>query len=319
MSHRVLVSDKLADEGVAILRQAENIEVDVKTGLSAEAVAEIIGDYDALIVRSATKVTPDFLKQAGKLKLVVRAGIGVDNIDVNACTERRIQVENTPFGNVVTTAEHALALLFSLARKIPQADASMKAGKWEKKRFMGRELTGKTLGVIGTGNIGKVVCKKAKALGMEVVAHDPFLTEEMATELGIESVSLAALFAQADAISVHTPLNDATRGLLGADNFARVKKGVLIVCAARGGIVDEADLITALDSGVVGGAALDVLVEEPPPADHPLLARDDVILTPHLGASTHEAQINVALDAAKQVVAFLQERAVHNPVNRPLD
>lgn len=315
MATRILVSDKLDKKGVDLLQSTDGIDVDVKTGLSPEDQAGLIGEYDGLIVRSATKLKGPVLEAAAKLKLVIRAGIGVDNIDIPACTERGIVVENTPHGNANSAAEHAVALLMSAARKIPQATASMNAGKWEKSKFMGVELQGKTLGVIGTGNIGGKVCKKAMGLGMKVVAFDPFLTDERAKDLGVEKVDLDGLWPVADCITLHVPLNDDTRGIVGPDSLGKMKKGVIIVNASRGGTVDEAALCSALDEGQVGAAALDVFEEEPLPSGSPLIGRNDVVLTPHLGASTHDAQVNVAVDAAEQMIAFFNGGEKRNALN----
>ena len=315
MTVKVWVADKLSQEAVDKINAMNGFEAVVNVGLSPEAQAEIIGDFDAMIVRSATKLNATLAAKADKLKVVVRAGIGVDNIDIPACTEKGITVENTPFGNTVTTAEHAIALMFSLARHVPQATASMKEGKWEKKKFEGTQIEGKTLGVIGTGNIGSIVCRKAVALGMNVLASDPFLTAEKAAELGVVKVELDKLFSHAKIITIHTPLIDATKNLLNADAFGKMQPGTLLVCAARGGIVNEDDLAAALENGTVAGAALDVFSVEPPNPDHPLFRSDKVILTPHLGASTKQAQINVGLDAAEQIQAFFDRDEKINALN----
>jgi D-3-phosphoglycerate dehydrogenase / 2-oxoglutarate reductase len=304
---RVLISDKLDKKGVALLRQADGIEVDDKPGLKPEEQQEIIGAYDGLIVRSATKVNAALLARATNLKLVIRAGIGVDNIDVPLCKERGVIVENTPRGNVVSAAEHAIALLLSMARQIPQASAVTKRGVWEKTRFMGQEITGKTLGIIGTGNIGAVVVDRAIGLRMKVIGFDPVLTADKAAAMGIELVSLDELFARADFITLHTPLLPSTRNIIDDAAFAKMKDGVLLVNAARGGLVDEDALLRAVESGKVAGAALDVFVCEPIPVGHPLLSREEIILTPHLGASTREAQVHVAVDAAEQMIAFFRD------------
>ncbi len=315
MSFRVLVSDKLDAQGIAVLEAADGIEVDNKPGLSPEEQAGIIGDYQGLIVRLATKLKGPVLEAATNLKVVVRAGIGVDNIDIPGCTDKGILVENTPFGNAISAAEHAFALLLSLARHVPQASASTKAGKWEKSKFEGVELDGKTLGLIGAGNIGAIVARKAIGFGMSVVAFDPVLTEDRAKEIGVEKVDLDELLKRADAITLHVPLIDATKHLLNEHTLDKCKTGVLIVNASRGGTVDEAALGRALESGKVRGAALDVFETEPVPADHPLLGRDDVILTPHLGASTSDAQVRVAVQAAEQIVALVQEKKKINALN----
>lgn len=310
---KVLVSDKLSAAGLAKLR--ESCEVDEKVGLSEAELAAAISGYDALVVRSASKVTRKVIEAGRRLRVIGRAGIGVDNVDVEAATRRGIVVMNTPTGNAVTTAEHALALLFALARKIPQATASMRGGKWEKTRFQGRELHGKTLGVVGLGNIGRIVADRAQGLKMKVIGYDPVLTPERAAQIGVELVSLDALLARADAITVHTPLTPETQGLVNDATIEKLKKGVLLVNAARGGIYDEAALARGLDAGKIGGVALDVFVEEPVAADHPLLRYENVIVTPHLGASTQEAQERVALEIAEQVAAYLQHGVVTNAVN----
>jgi D-3-phosphoglycerate dehydrogenase len=315
---KVLVSDNLAEEGLEVFRQARGIELIEKPGLSPGDLLEIIDQVDGLAIRSMTKVTADVIAKATNLRVIGRAGIGVDNVDVNAATARGIAVLNTPEGNNITTAEHAIALLVSLARHIPQATASMKAGKWEKKKFSGMELYNRTLAVVGLGNIGRIVALRAKALGMKVVAYDPFTTPERARQLDIELVdNFDEVLGRADAITVHVPKTKDTLGLLNAAAFAKARKGLLVINAARGGIVDETDLLAALESGQVGGAALDVFVEEPPPADHPLLKHDNVICTPHLGASTEQAQINVSVAVAEQIRDFLLDDVVRNAINVP--
>jgi D-3-phosphoglycerate dehydrogenase len=313
----VLVTDSLAPEGLEILERAEGIEVVEAPGLDPGALLERIKSADALVIRSGTKVTSDVIAAADKLSVVGRAGIGVDNVDVPAATARGIVVMNTPGGNTVTTAEHAVALIISLARHIPQATASMKAGKWEKSRFLGMELYNRTLGVIGLGNIGRIVAQKAKGLGMKVVSYDPFLSEEAAAKAGVEPVGLDELLARSDVLTVHVPRTKDTTGLLDREAFAKCKRGVLVVNAARGGIVDEEALLEALNSGQVGGAGLDVFEQEPPPADHPLVAHERVICTPHLGASTEQAQVNVAIAVAEQVRDFLLQGVIDNAVNVP--
>lgn len=313
--HRVLIADKMSSRAAEILAASPAIEVDVRAGLTAGDLEAVIADYDALLVRSRTQVTAAVIEAGTRLKLVGRAGIGVDNIDIPAASRRGIIVENAPSGNSVTTAEHALCLLMSLARNIPQATASLKAGKWEKSKLSGHELFEKTLGVVGLGNIGRIVADRARGLGMKIVGYDPYIGREAAARLGIELATLDDLFARADFITVHTPLTDETRGLLGADAFAKVKPGVLVVNAARGGIVDEDALLAALESGKVGGAALDVFSSEPPPEGHPLIAHPAVICTPHLGASTGEAQDKVAAEIAEQVVAFFTRNEIINALN----
>ncbi len=312
---RVLISDKLSPRAAAIF-EARGVAVDSRPGLEAADLADIIGDYDGIAIRSATKVTADLLAKAGKLRVVGRAGIGVDNVDVPAATERGVVVMNTPFGNSITTAEHAVAMMMALARQLPAADRSTQAGKWEKSRFMGVELTGKTLGIIGCGNIGCNVAMRAHGLFMKVVAYDPFLSPERASELRVEKVDLDDLLSRADFITLHTPLSDQTRNIIDAAALARAKRGVRIVNCARGGLVDEAALLEALESGQVAGAALDVFLEEPA-RENPLFGRDDVIATPHLGASTSEAQENVAIQVAEQMSDYLLHGAVVNAVNMP--
>ncbi|MCC7071940.1 MAG: hypothetical protein IT383_11495 [Deltaproteobacteria bacterium] len=307
MSHHVLVSDKLDKKGLQLLAAAEGVVLDNKPGLKPEEQQQIIGQYQGLIVRSATKVNAALLEHAKHLRIVIRAGIGVDNIDVAACKAKGIVVENTPRGNVVSAAEHAIALMLSLARQVPEASATTKRGVWEKTKFMGTEITGKTLGIIGTGNIGAVVVDRAIGLKMKVIGFDPVLTPEKAKAMGIELVALNELFARADVITMHVPLLPSTKNILNDAAFAQMKAGVLIINAARGGLVDEDALLRAIEAGRVRGAALDVFATEPVPADHPLLRREEVVVTPHLGASTHEAQVNVAVEAAEQMIAFLRD------------
>ena len=312
---KVLISDKLDPLAVEIFKK-NGIEVDFKPGLSPEEQLEIIGDYDGLAVRSATKATAELIKAGTKLKVIGRAGIGVDNIDIPAATNAGIVVMNTPFGNSITTAEHAIAMMFALARQIPEANKSTHEGKWEKKRFMGVELHGKTLGVIGCGNIGGIVADRAVGLKMHVVAYDPFLTEERAVELGVEKVELDDLLAQADFITIHVPRNKKTAGLINKKRIAQMKDGVRIINCARGGIVVEADLKAALDSGKVAGAALDVFEVEPA-TDNALFGLENVVCTPHLGAATTEAQVNVAIQVAEQMSDYLKNGAVTNALNMP--
>lgn len=315
MSSRVLVSDPLSEQGLAILRQSSELSVDYKPGLNEEALAAAIPGAVALVVRSGSKVTARVIEAATSLKVIGRAGIGVDNVDVPAASKRGIVVMNTPTGNAVTTAEHAIALMMSLARMIPQASQTLKAGKWEKKKFEGRELAGKTLAVIGLGNIGRIVADRAKGLKMNVIGFDPVLSADRAAALGVEFLPLDAIWERADVITVHTPLTPSTKGLINDDVIPKLKKGVLLVNAARGGIYDEAALLRGLESGHIGGVALDVFVEEPPPADHPLLKHERVVVTPHLGASTKEAQDRVALEIAQQITAYLTTGAIQNAVN----
>lgn len=314
---RVLISDKLDDEGLRILEAAEGLDFDHKPGMSPEELETAIADYDGLIIRSGTTVTASVLERADKLKIIGRAGIGVDNIDVEAASKKGVIVENTPFGNSVTTAEHAISMMFAVSRKIPQATASMKEGKWEKNKFVGNEISGKTLGIIGAGNIGKLVIERALGLKMKVAAFDPFLTEEMAKKIGAEKVDLDQLFSKADYITIHTPVNDATRGLINQAAFKKMKQGVYLINCARGGIVVEKDLEWAIKEGIVKGAALDVFEKEPVDPEHPLLKMDEVICTPHLGASTGEAQLNVAIQVAEQMVDYLVNGGISNAVNFP--
>jgi D-3-phosphoglycerate dehydrogenase len=315
MAPRVLIADKLSSAAAQIFKD-RGIETDVKTGLERDALIKIIGDYEGIAVRSATKVTEKVIAAANGLKVIGRAGIGVDNIDVPAATSKGIIVMNTPFGNSITTAEHAIALLLALARQIPQADISTQAGKWEKNRFMGVELTAKTLGIIGCGNIGSIVADRALGLRMRVIAYDPFLSPERAKDIGVEKVELDDLLARADFISFHTPLTEKTKNILNAETLARTKKGVRIINCARGGLVDEKALRAALDSGQVAGAAFDVFLTEPA-TENPLFGHPNVVCTPHLGAATSEAQENVALQIAEQMSDYLLRGAISNAVNFP--
>ncbi len=318
--HRVLVSDKLAREGLKILQdaaQAGNLTVDERVGLKPEELCRVIGDYDALIVRSSTKVTADVIAAATRLRVIGRAGIGVDNVDVPAATRRGVTVMNTPGGNSVTTAEHSISMMLALARSIPQATASMKGGKWEKSRFTGTEVFNKTLGIMGLGNIGRLVAARGQGLGMKVIAYDPFLTEEKAQQLGVELVDFDTLLARVDFLSIHTPLTPETRGLVDAAVLAKMKPTARLINCARGGIVNEEALAAAIREGRLAGAAVDVLEKEPPPPDHPLLVLDQVICTPHLGAATAEAQVNVAVAIAEQVVDFLVHNITRSAVNVP--
>ena len=317
MAPKVLISDSLSPAAVQIFKD-RGIDVDFqpKLGADKDKLAEIIGNYDGLAIRSATKVTPKILEKAAKLKVIGRAGIGVDNVDIPAATAKGIIVMNTPFGNSITTAEHAITLMLSLARQIPAADASTQAGKWEKNRFMGVEITAKTLGVIGCGNIGSIVADRGIGLRMKVIAYDPFLSPERAVALGVEKVELADLFKRADFITLHTPLTDKTKNVIDAKALATMKKGVRIVNCARGGLVDEQALRAALDSGQVAGAAFDVFVNEPA-TENVLFNHPNVVCTPHLGASTSEAQENVALQVAEQMSDYLLQGAISNAVNFP--
>ncbi|MDO5369651.1 phosphoglycerate dehydrogenase [Paracoccus sp. (in: a-proteobacteria)] len=317
MAPKVLVSDKLSETAVQIFRD-RGVEVDYlpDVGKDKEKLAEIIGEYDGLAIRSATKVTEKLLERATKLKVIGRAGIGVDNVDIPAASKKGVIVMNTPFGNSVTTAEHAIALMFAVARQLPEANVSTHAGKWEKNRFMGVELFNKTLGVIGAGNIGGIVIDRARGLHMKVLAYDPFLSEERAKDLGATKVELDELLAKADFITLHVPLTDKTRNILSAENLSRTKKGVRIINAARGGLIDEAALAELLKSGHVAGAALDVFATEPA-TESPLFGLPNVVVTPHLGASTTEAQENVALQVAEQMADYLLTGAVQNALNMP--
>ncbi len=314
---KVLISDKMDEAGIEIFRNQDGIELDVNTGLAPEELKQIIGQYDALAIRSATKVTPDLLEAADNLKVIARAGIGLDNVDIEAATKKGIAVMNTPGGNTVTTAEHAIAMMMALTRNIPRGTASMKAGRWDKKLLQGREIFNKTLGVIGYGNIGSIAAGLAKGLRMNVIVYDPNISSEHIEKAGFEYVSLDDLYARADYITIHVPKMDATIDLLDAQAFEKMKTGVMVINCARGGIVNEAALYDAIQSGKVAGAALDVFSTEPPPADHPLLKLDQVITTPHLGASTKEAQTNVSVAAANQIIAYLLNNTVINAVNVP--
>ena len=314
---KVLISDNLAPIGEEILKKA-GLEVDVNTGLPPEELKAIIPDYDGLVIRSATKVREDIIEAATKLKVVGRAGIGLDNVDIPAASEKGIVVMNAPDGNATTAAEHAITMMMSLARNIPQATASMKAGKWEKKNFMGREVTGKTLGIVGIGRIGSIVANRVQGLQMKVIAYDPFMPEELVQKLGVERVELLELAQRSDFISVHTPLTKDTHHLLSTDFFANMKKDAMFIDCARGGVLDEEALYEALKEGRIAGAALDVFEKEPTTLEGtPLLSLDNFICTPHLGASTTEAQENVASAIAEQMADYLLKGAVRNAVNVP--
>ncbi|CAB5153031.1 D-3-phosphoglycerate dehydrogenase (EC [Olavius algarvensis associated proteobacterium Delta 3] len=313
---KVLVSDNLGEAGVELFRDEEGIEVDVRTGLSPEELQIIIGGYDALVIRSATKVTADLLDAAPRLKVVGRAGIGLDTVDIPEATKHGVVVMNTPGGNVITTAEHAIAMMLSLSRNIPRGTSSLKNGRWDKKLLQGREIYNKVLGVIGFGNIGSIVADRARGLKMRVIVHDPNVTEEQIRKAGIEPVSLDELYKRSDYITVHVPKMKTTDGLLNRDAFARMKDGVMVINCARGGIVDEAALFEAIDSGKVAGAALDVFETEPP-GECRLFDLDRLICTPHLGASTKEAQTNVAIQVADQIIQYLKDGTVINAVNAP--
>jgi len=315
MPPRVLIADELSPQAVAVFKE-RGVEADVRPGLSKDELLAIIPNYEGLAVRSATKATDKLIAAASKLKVIGRAGIGVDNIDIKAATAKGVIVMNTPFGNSITTAEHAITLMLALARQIPAADRSTHAGKWEKNRFLGVEITGKVLGVIGCGNIGSIVADRAVGLKMRVIAYDPFLTPDRAQRLGVEKVELDDLFHRADVITLHTPLIDKTRNIIDAKAIAKMKKGVRIINCARGGLIDEAALKAGLDSGQIAGAALDVFTEEPAKS-HPLFGYDNVVCTPHLGASTVEAQENVAVQVAEQMSDYLTSGAITNALNFP--
>ena len=317
MAPKVLISDKLSEAAVQIFRD-RGIEVDFQPdlGKDKDKLAKVIGQYDGLAIRSATKVTEKILAAATNLKVIGRAGIGVDNVDREAASKQGVIVMNTPFGNMITTAEHAIAMMFAVARQIPEASTSTHAGKWEKSRFMGVELTGKTLGVIGAGNIGGIVCDRARGLKMKVIAYDPFLAQEKADKMGVEKVELEDILKRSDFITLHVPLTDQTRNILSRDALEKTKKGVRIINCARGGLVDEAALADLLKSGHVAGAAFDVFAQEPA-TENPLFNLPNVVCTPHLGAATTEAQENVALQVAEQMSNYLLTGAVENALNMP--
>lgn len=313
----ILVTDSLAPQGLEVFERTPGFKVDVRLGLKPPELKKSIGDYHGWVIRSGTKVTADLIEAAENLKVIGRAGVGVENIDVEAASKKGIVVMNTPGGNNVTTAEHTITLMLSLARHIPQAVASLKAGQWKRDKFMGVELCNKTLGVIGLGNVGRIVAERAVGLRMKVIGHDPFVLSENAARLGVDLVSLEEIFKRSDFITVHVPLTNETRGLINRKAIAKMKKGVRIINCARGGIVDEKDLAEALKEGKVAGAALDVYVDEPPSPDHPLVKMEQVITTPHLGASTDEAQLNVAIAVAEQMVDFLSRGIIRYAVNVP--
>jgi D-3-phosphoglycerate dehydrogenase len=314
---KILVTDTLAPEGLAVFQNAEGFEVDVKLGLKPEELKEICDRYDGWVIRSGTKITADLIEAAKNLKVIGRAGVGYENIDADAATKRGIVVMNTPGGNNVTTGEHTVALMMALARHIPQAVASLKSGHWDRNKFVGVELCNKTLGVVGLGNVGRIVAERAAGLRMRVIGFDPFIAAENIARMGVEPGTWDELIAKSDFITVHVPLTPDTQSLINKEAFAKMKTGVRIINCARGGIVDEQDLADAIKAGKVAGAALDVYVDEPPRADHPLLELDQVITTPHLGASTDEAQLNVAIAVAEQMVDFLAKGVVRYAVNVP--
>ncbi|MEW6008564.1 MAG: phosphoglycerate dehydrogenase [Candidatus Omnitrophota bacterium] len=314
--HHILVSDKLAEEGLKIFNSEKSFKVDVKTGLSPKELQAIIKDYDCLVVRSATKVTADIIQEAKNLKIIGRAGVGLDNVDLEAANKKGIIVMNTPAGNTISTSEHTMSLILSLSRNIPSADVSMKKGEWERNKFMGVELYGKTLGLVGMGKIGSEVAKRALSFGMVVIAYDPFLSKEAASQLGVELVELKDLLTQSDYISIHAPLTDDTRNMISTKELALVKKSVRIINCARGGIVDENALILAVKEGKIAGFALDVYEKEPP-GKNEFLDLNNCVLTPHLGASTAEAQVNVAIQIAEQIRDALLGKGIRNAANYP--
>jgi D-3-phosphoglycerate dehydrogenase len=314
MNMKILVADQIAKRGVETLRQNPSFQVDVKTGLKEDQLCEIIAEYDALIVRSATKVTERVIEAAKKVRVVGRAGVGVDNVDVNAATRRGIVVMNTPGGNTISTAEHTFAMMMALARHIPQAHATMKAGKWDRKTYEGVELRNKTLGIIGMGRIGTELAQRAKAFEMRVLVYDPFLNVSRAKELRVEAVELDQIYAQSDFITVHVPMSDETRGMINKDTIAKMKDGVRLINCARGGIINEKDLYDSIKSGKVAGAALDVYEQEPP-KELPLRELDKVVMTPHLAASTADAQETCGIEIAEQIADALTGGAIRNAVN----
>jgi D-3-phosphoglycerate dehydrogenase / 2-oxoglutarate reductase len=316
MTTKIFVADDVSESGLAPLRSAGFV-VEKRTGLAPAELCEALKDSEGLIVRSETKVTADLLDSTNSLRVIGRAGVGVDNIDVSAATIRGIVVMNAPDGNTITTAEHTIALLISLARSIPQATSSLKSGRWDRKKFIGVELQGKTLGIVGLGRIGRVVASRARAMGMQIVAYDPFIAPEHARDLEIELAPLDEVYARADFLTVHTPLTPETRGLIDRQAIAKMKKGARIINCARGGLVDEQALYEAITNGAIAGAALDVFVQEPPPADHQLLQLEQVVVTPHLGASTKEAQEGVAFTVAEQMRDYLLTGALRGAVNVP--
>lgn len=313
---KVLIADHLSEDGVKLLKAESGLEVDVKTGLSPKDLAEIIGPYEGLVVRSSTKVTAEVIAKANHLKVIGRAGVGLDNVDAEAATKRGIIVMNVPAGNTISTAEHTMSMILACARRIPQADAHLRAGLWERSKFVGTELFGKTLGIVGMGKIGAEVARRAQSFGMQVIAHDPFLSTERAQQLEVEMKDLPSLYKEADFITVHTPLTAETKHMISTKEMAMMKKGVRLINCARGGIIDEDALHQAIVDGKVAGAAIDVFEEEPP-KNHPLLKLEQVVATPHLGASTQEAQLNVAIEVSKQVADALLGRGIRNAVNMP--
>lgn len=316
MPIKILVADDVSESGLDPLRSS-SFQLEKRTGLRGDELGAALRDAEGLIVRSETRVTAELMDAAKQLRVIGRAGVGVDNIDVTAATTRGIVVMNAPDGNTITTAEHTIALLVALARRVPQANTSLKSGKWDRKNFIGTELQGKTLGVVGLGRIGRVVASRARGLGMKIVAYDPFIAPEQTRDLEIEAASLDEVLASADFLTVHTPLTSETRSLIGAHAFAKMKTGARVINCARGGLIDEGALYEAIKSGKIAGAALDVFEQEPPPANHPLLNLDEVIVTPHLGASTTEAQEGVAFTVAEQIRDYLLTGALRGAVNVP--
>jgi D-3-phosphoglycerate dehydrogenase len=315
--YKVLVADPISDMGIQLLYDAEDVAVDRKTGLSEDELITVIGEYDALLVRSQTKVTEKIMNAGTQLKAIGRAGVGVDNIDLEAATRRGIVVINAPDGNTIATCEHTFAMMMSVARSIPQAYKKTVSGEWDRKTFVGVELRNKVLGILGMGRIGSEVAKRAKVFGMEVIGYDPFLTEERAEKMGVKLGTVNEIAAQADFITVHTPLTNETRHIIGKAQFELMKKGIRIINCARGGIIDEMALVEAINQGIVAGAAFDVFESEPPQADHPFLNNPNIIVTPHLGASTIEAQENVAIDVSEEVLHILRNEPFKNAVNMP--
>ncbi len=315
--YKVLVSDPISDMGIQLLFDAEDVTVDKKTGLSEDELVALIPEYDALLVRSQTKVTSRIMEAGHKLKAIGRAGVGVDNIDLDAATQHGIVVINAPDGNTITTCEHAFAMMMALARHIPQAHKKTVSGEWDRKTFLGVELRNKVLGVIGMGRIGSEVAKRAKAFGMDIIGYDPFLTEDRAEKLGVKLGSVNEICAKADFMTLHTPLTNETRHMIGKDQFEIMKRGMRIINCARGGLVDELALVEAVEEGIVAGAAFDVFEVEPPAADHPFLHHPRIIVTPHLGASTIEAQENVAIDVSEEILHVLRSEPFKNAVNMP--
>ncbi len=312
---KIIASDNLSEKGLKILRECEGIEINSCPGISHEELCEIIHEYDAILIRSGTTVTSEIIDKGKKLKLIGRAGVGVDNVDIAAASKRGIIVMNTPDGNTITTAEHTISMIMSLARKIPNAAASMASGKWEKKKFMGVEVQDKVIGIIGLGRIGRIIAKRTKGFGMKVIAKDDFTEDRTFENMGVKRVELDELFASSDFITVHTPLTPETKHIINKEAFSKMKKGVRIINCARGGIVNENDLCDAISEGIVAGAALDVFESEPPSHDNKILDMDEVVCTPHLGASTHEAQENVSINIAEQAIEYLINGVVTNSVN----